>query len=150
MSQPVPAEESIEDQLAQLEPSRWTALARGVLGHAISDAGASHVQTLHGGTGGGTGGVYRVAGTATDHGQIVTWSVVLKVLRPPAGHRIVGMTAAPAGWATDPGHYSYWPREALAYRSGLLESLPGNIGAPRCFGVEDRPDGAIWLWLEDL
>lgn len=143
-------QESVEAQLARLAPSRWTALVRDVLRSATVEVGPWHVRTLHGGTGGATGGVYRVCGTGSDNGQPATWSVVLKVLRPPAGHRIIGMAAAPVGWATDPGHYSYWPREALAYRSGLLEDLPGDIGAPRCFGVEDRPGGAIWLWLEDL
>jgi len=24
------------------------------------------------------------------------------------------------------------------------------VGAPRCFGADERPDGGVWLWLEDL
>jgi hypothetical protein len=41
------------------------------------------------------------------------------------------------------------PRERLAFTSGLLADLPG-LGAPRCFGAEERADGATWLWLEDV
>ena len=42
-----------------------------------------------------------------------------------------------------------WDREAEAYASGLLETLPRGLAAPRCFGV-DRHDGTLWIWLEDI
>jgi hypothetical protein len=71
-----------------------------------------------------TGGVYRIEGEG--------WSVVLKVCRPP-------------WWSPER------IPEALAYGSGLLDGLPpGGIVAPRCFGVEERPDGSAWIWLEDV
>jgi hypothetical protein len=38
----------------------------------------------------------------------------------------------------------------MAYRSGLLDDLPGGIGAPRCLGVEELANGIVWLWLEDV
>jgi len=31
-----------------------------------------------------------------------------------------------------------WRREALAYHSGLLDDLPGDLTAPRCYGVAAR------------
>jgi hypothetical protein len=38
---------------------------------------------------------------------------------------------------SDPGGYVYWKREVLAYSSGLLESLPDGMRAPRCYGVDE-------------
>jgi hypothetical protein len=43
-----------------------------------------------------------------------------------------------------------WDREALAYRSGLLEDLPPGLAAARCLGVEDPPGDGVWLWFVDL
>jgi hypothetical protein len=72
------------------------------------------------------------------------WSVVLKVLHHHAGNS--------PNWQSgqDEGHWYYWRREALAYSSGLLDHLPGSLRAPQCFGVFNRPDSSIGLWLEDL
>ena len=50
----------------------------------------------------------------------------------------------------DPAHPFYWRRELEAYRSGLLTEGAGGLAAPHCYGVEERPDGAVWLWLEDV
>ena len=95
-------------------------------------------------------GIWRVSGSATTAvGEIRDWSAILKISRSPVG----GMTprgVAPAGWGEDPRHWNYWKREALAYQSGILADLPGGVAAPRCYGVEDRPDGTIWLWLEEI
>lgn len=90
-------------------------------------------RPLTGGFGDGTG-IWRLAGAARAGPDRRPWAVVLKSLPPGAG--------APA-W-DDPR------REAAAYRSGLLTTLPGGLTAPRCYAVQDRPDGATWLWLEDI
>ncbi len=47
-------------------------------------------------------------------------------------------------------HWYYWKREPLAYESGLLTSLPGELRVPVCRGVFERDDGTIALWLEDV
>ncbi len=73
-----------------------------------------------------------------------TWSAVLKVLRHQVGNSPLWQSGE------DEGHWYYWKREALAYSSGLLAALPGPLRIPRCYGVFDRPDGTIGLWLEDL
>ena len=73
-----------------------------------------------------------------------SWSVILKVLRHQAG----GSPRWQSG--EDEDHWYYWRREALAYSSGLLAHLARPLRAPRCYGVFDRPDGSIGLWLEDL
>ena len=89
--------------------------------------------------------LFRVTGRAQDHGQTLPWTLVLKVLRPPSGE------AYPSGHSrpSRPSHWGYWAAEPLAYASGLLDDLPG-IAAPRCFGVTERPDGKIWLWLQEV
>src|SRR5438874_10107546 len=79
-----------------------------------------------GGYGAKTSGVFHIHGKAceADRPAILSWSVVLKVCR--AEER----GSDPAGW-------TFGPREALAYQSGLLSDLP----APRCFGVQEQADG---------
>jgi hypothetical protein len=49
--------------------------------------------------------------------------------------------------SADPGDWNYWKREALAYASGALASLPPGITAPVCYGVEDEGDRAT-IFLE--
>ncbi len=97
-----------------------------------------------------SGGVYRVAGHARVQGAVHPWSLILKITRSPAGRSWPDGRVAPAGWGTDPTHNQYWRREALAYRSGLLDDLPGDLVAPRCFGVDERSDDTIWLWIEEV
>jgi len=97
-----------------------------------------------------SGGIYRLAGHARACGAVRPWSLVLKVARSPAGGVWPDGRRVPAGWGDDPGHTQYWRREALAYRSGLLDDLPGDLVAPRCFGVDERADETIWLWLEEV
>jgi hypothetical protein len=87
-----------------------------------------------------TAGVYRFAGTGRHRGEIIPWSVILKLVQVSDG---------PFGGSALPLHANYWKREALIYQSGLLDSLPG-IRAPRCYGI-DEPDSAnARIWLEDL
>ena len=75
----------------------------------------------------------RFTGQAVCGGAVVPWSLVLKYRHPPAPDTTAG-----------------WEREALAYRSGLLASLPGPLVAPRLLQVDDDVTGGRWLWLEDI
>jgi hypothetical protein len=36
------------------------------------------------------------------------------------------------------------------YRCGLLADIPTGVRAPTCHGEIERPDGSVWLWLEDI
>jgi hypothetical protein len=82
-----------------------------------------------------TAGVYRVTGAARlGDGAQTAWSLVLKVVRSPAG--LADDALGPA-------------REVLAYGSGLLDALDG-VRAPQCYGIDDPGDGYARLWLEDL
>jgi hypothetical protein len=78
-------------------------------------------------------------------------SLILKVLHPP---QLAPSGAADAGplpdfWS-EPSAWRYWRREAFVYGSGLLDGLTGGLVAPRCYGVAERADGTVWLWLEDI
>lgn len=91
------------------------------------------------------GGIHRFRGGTTAG----PFSLILKIAIPPAG----GMTPrgiAPPGWAEEPEHWNYWRREALLYRSGVLDRLRGPLIAPRCAGVEEREGPSAWLWLEEV
>ena len=102
---------------------------------------APRVETLGQSHGPATRGVYRVTVVAPERGEYPAWSVILKIL---------SSEAVPAPGRDDPASYLYWQREALAYACGLLEALPGGLRAPRLLGREDQPDGAVWLWLEEV
>jgi Phosphotransferase enzyme family len=85
-----------------------------------------------------TGGVFRVRGE--------DFSLVLKVVRN-------GEDASPTGlWVSGstPGHRNYWKREWLAYSSGMLDALPGELRAPRTMLATEPSDDECWVWLEDV
>ncbi len=95
-------------------------------------------------------GIYRVGGTARDQDRTVPWSAILKEMHSPAGFILPNGMAVTEEMAADQGNFGYWKRELLAYRSGLLDDLPGGIAAPRWLSVTEQLDGSHWLWLEDV
>lgn len=138
----VAEDEEVQTQLPGLERGMVAKIAKLVLGSEIAQPGEWRVEGVGTHTGAATGGVYRVAGSATDGGVQIPWSVVLKIvsLNAPGGR----------GGFHDEAHPLYWKREALAYVSGLLDNLPGGIRAPRCYEAVDMGDDTIWLWLEEV
>jgi hypothetical protein len=84
-----------------------------------------------------TAGVFRVRGAGFRAGRRARWSAILKMFQAPAGR-------------SDPAHWNYWKREALAYGSGLLAALPKGVSAPRCLAVEEPAPRTAWVWMEDL
>jgi hypothetical protein len=100
--------------------------------------------------GGGAGnpvsvGLYRFEMSGQVENAQLSWSVILKIIQSPANTGWQNM-----GEGEEETHWNYWRRELLIYQSGLLETLPEGLAAPRCFGVEDRPGDIAWLWLEDI
>lgn len=81
--------------------------------------------------------VCRIRGDAALDGKTVPWSLILKVADLTDSHFVA--------WHREP-----FQREALLYRSGILDDLPGGIAAPRCLGVVTQPNDEPWMWLEDV
>jgi hypothetical protein len=50
----------------------------------------------------------------------------------------------------DRTHFRYGLREVFAYRSDLLENLPGGLAAPACYGTVQMWDDLFWIWLEEI
>lgn len=105
-----------------------------------------HVSQLGGGVGNPVSlGLYRFEGTGQDRDERIPWSVILKIIQSPANVGGVNL-----GEGDDQTHWNYWKREPLVYQSGWLETLPGDMAAPRCFGIVEMPGNIVWLWLEDI
>jgi hypothetical protein len=99
---------------------------------------------LQGGQTAGVTGLSRLVGTAQVGGETFPWSVVVKrISKPDPAHDPTGTADTPSAW-------NYWKREILAYQSGLLADLTGNLVAPRCYGVAEHPHGEWRIWLEDI
>ncbi|MGO4184253.1 hypothetical protein AB4Z17_24030 [Paenibacillus sp. TAF43_2] len=81
--------------------------------------------------------VYRVSCIALDNDRKQNYTMILKILKSDPMRNQVN-------------HYYYWKREALVYRSGILNQLPLGIRAPLCYTVEEHPDENVWIWLEDI
>lgn len=81
--------------------------------------------------------VCRIFGRATQGTQEVPWSLFLKIPSPTEDH--------PDVLRREPFH-----RELLLYQSGVLNSIPGAISAPRLLGVIEQTDDELWMWLEDV
>lgn len=79
--------------------------------------------------------VTRVDGHASVAGRRAPWSAILK------------WTDSPETTPTAPIEGAR--REALAYRSGLLD-LTGALRVPRAYEIDLAEDGHVALWLEDI
>ncbi|WP_336764033.1 hypothetical protein [Paenibacillus sp. USHLN196] len=85
-----------------------------------------------------TSGIYRIRGTATVVGVLLSWSLVLKCIKPDSAEK------------EDVTYHNYWKREAEILSSGIIDHLPGRIIAPRCFAVQHKSEHTIGLWMEDV
>lgn len=85
-----------------------------------------------------TGGVYRVTGE--------DFSLVIKIVRN--GHD----ENPDALWVSGdaPEHRNYWKREWLAFSTGLLDALPGELRAPRTLLTTEHGDDECWIWMESV
>jgi len=81
--------------------------------------------------------IYRLQGAVESAGKSHDWSLILKTIQPDAK-------------LADPQGFRCWKREAEAYRSGFFQKLSGPVTAPCGYAVQDRPDGSIWIWMEDV
>jgi len=70
---------------------------------------------------------------------------VVKVLMPPE-HIDLGLLPS----SSVPSSLTYWKREFLFYRANLLGGDCGPLRPPRVLHLEERDDGAKWIWLERI
>jgi hypothetical protein len=135
-----------DNSVQSIDSSTLTPIVRQALQRETLQVLDWQVKQLGGGVGNPvTAGIYRFAGSAQDGDVQVPWSAILKVLQSPAN---VGYTNF--GEKDDQTHWNYWKRELFVYQSGLLDTLPRGMTAPRCFGVFELPGDVAWLWLEDI
>jgi hypothetical protein len=123
-------------QLAAIDHATLTPLVQSALGSKTVEVLNWECEQLHGGMAAGTA-IYRFSGQGRDQQQTIPWSLILKILRSGVG-------------SADASAWDYYRREVDAYQSGWAADLPGGLGAPRCFGVLDHPDGTCWMWLEEV
>lgn len=136
--------------MAVVSPGIDLAELAGVVGAAldmppVSPGAWTATPLTHRIINGVTGGLWRVAGTATVGGEARGWSVILKVIGG-----VPGDPTSPFAPTDVPWHWNYWRREPLLYASGLLDALPPGLQAPRPFGTSLRGAHEAWLWLEDV
>ena len=99
-----------------------------------------------------TAGLSRVRGVAAIGRASVSWSAFVKVLRSPRGLRLPddlppglrGPLQAMASTDTT------WRHEADVYRAGLDDVLPAGMRLPVRYRIDERDDGRIVEWLEDV
>ena len=102
----------------------------------VSGAGGSQMS--------GGLGIYRLIGSAYTGEGMYPWSVIVKSVTGS------NSTGDPTGTYQTPSAWNYWKREILAYRSGILAALPGNLAAPRCYQISEHPNDEWRIWLEDI
>ena len=124
-----------DSPLHSIDSATLTPLVRQALGSETVQVGDWHTEQIH--ASGSRARIFRFSGDAEDRGDLLPWSLILKVV-PFSPDR------------DDPSSRSYWKREALAYQSGLLDDLPAGLAAPRCLDVVEQPEGDVWLWLEEV
>lgn len=93
-------------------------------------------------------GLYRVAGRYMEQNEVRNWALVLKMIHNPT--QMAAEFPRSQEWFEEITSYAYWKREILVNQFGLLDHLPGDVCAPRCYGVVEQADGSYWLWLEEL
>jgi hypothetical protein len=136
-------------RLAELEFDSIAPIARAALGDDAAEIVEWRIRPLaFDVTAPTTGGLYRCAGMATTRGARSQWSVILKVIKSLADFEPI--QALPRQMREQVMAEWVWDREALIYQSGLLEHLPGDVRAARCFDVQRLSNDHLWLWLEDL
>jgi hypothetical protein len=130
------------DNSLALTTSDLRPIVQQIWGRPVQDILNWKIEKFGGGAAEHTGrglGVYRVAGSARADSDEAPWSAVVKVVGP--SDRVDN---------NDPANSGYWKREVLAYQSGVLEQLPGNVIAPRCYAIQELPNGECLIWLEDI
>ena len=125
--------------LQTIAKEELTPIVRKALDNETVEVTEWQFQLLQGGT---AGEVYLLEGKARadsadlpadNRNATVPWSLILKIHRQ---------------WRRS-GDPECWKREKMLYQSGLFDALPDSLRVPRCFGIFERDEDEIWLWLEE-
>jgi len=119
-----------------VEPEYLMSLLQRALGYQLVQIRKWEVHALKGGLEYGSS-IYRLQGSGIVEDVDRNWSLILKIIHPEAQF-------------DDPLGYRYWKREIQAYQSSLLHELPGQVTAPHCYDINEKSDGSVWIWLEDI
>ena len=85
-----------------------------------------------------TDGIFRLSGTAYIQEKEVPWSLVLKIIKRAEEEK------------NNPMHHNYWKREALVNQTNILNAFADVFYVPQCYKVEEKENGTIWLWMEEI
>ena len=139
--------QELEQQLSALTSETLTPIVR----RAVADDSAEVIEWSFSPVSGEainpiTAGIYKFAGQAQSHEQIIPWSVILKIAQ------WVDFTGTPLekGYLNDPLDWNYWKREALAYQSGILEKVQGHLIPVKCLHISEPTDTSVWIWQEEV
>jgi hypothetical protein len=95
-----------------------------------------------------TDGLFRVRATVDCGGQVLAWSVFVKIIRSFRHWPLIDVIPAPMREAALSG--SHWRYEADAYLSDLATVLPPGTRLPRLLLLKDLGDERLALVLEDV
>lgn len=124
------------ENLAALDLTRLTEIVRRAQESPSFEIGSWNVKHLSSDGMINPEGLFLFSGDGQDERGRRSWSVVLKTLQ----------SSTPELDLSDAWH---WKREYWAMDSGLLDRLPGPLVPPRCYSVEEQPDG-VWIWMEHI
>jgi len=85
-----------------------------------------------------TDGIFRIYGTEVISEREIPWSLVLKIIKLAQVEK------------NNPQHHNYWMREALVNQSEILTDLHDVIYTPQCYKVEEKDNGSVWIWMEEI
>jgi hypothetical protein len=127
----------VSNVLNAIDQTLLTELVAEMLGCEQCSPGETHIHAMRVGEENGCE-LFHVYGSAQTGSDLLPWSLVLKIIHPPAEYM------------DSPQAYVYWKREPMLYLSGLLNTLPDGLTAPRCYEVTQQPDGSAWMWQEEV
>lgn len=122
--------------LAAIDPVRLLEIVRVAVDDPGFQVDSWNVRRLSDLGGVNPEGLFLFEGDGHDEIEPRQWSIVLKTIRANRPE-------------PEPDHLWHWKREYTAMQSGMLLSMPGPLVAPRCFRLEEHPDGA-WIWMEHV
>jgi len=139
--------QELEQQLAALTSETLTPIIR----KAVEDASATPAEWSFKRLPGGdinpiTAGIYRFSGKAMGKSGETPWSLILKIVN------WVDFTGTPMekNYINEPADWNYWKREALAYRSGILDQARGNLVPVKALEITEPMETTVWIWQEEV